>query len=146
MKASNLTKETVLSFGLTERNFPNFNVGDTIEVDQLIQEGDKERVQKFIGYVIAFHHNGAGTTFIVRKMASGNIGVEKIFPYYSPTISAIRVVKEGAVRRAKLFYIRGAVGKAAKIKDKAKEPTRRTKKGDTVAPTAESAAETASAA
>jgi len=138
MKASFLTKETVLSVDLPERNFPDFQVGDTIEVDQLIQEGEKERVQKFAGYVIGFHHNGAGTTFIVRKIASGNIGVEKIFPYYSPTISAIKVVKQGAVRRAKLFYLRDAVGKAAKIKDKAKEPTRRTKKGDTVAPAAAS--------
>lgn len=125
MKASYLTKETVLDVGLTERNFPDFKVGDTIEVDQLIQEGEKERVQKFAGYVIAFHNNGAGSTFIVRKIASGNIGVEKIFPYYSPTISSIKIVKEGAVRRAKLFYLRGAVGKAAKVKDKAKETTRR---------------------
>lgn len=128
MKASNLTKETVLSFGLTERNFPDFQVGDTVEVDQLIKEGDKERVQKFAGYVIGFHHNGAGTTFIVRKIASGGIGVEKIFPYYSPTISSITIVKQGAVRRAKLFYLRDAVGKAAKVKDKAKEPSRRQQK------------------
>ena len=141
MKASYLTKETVLSVGLTERNFPDFQVGDTIEVDQLIQEGEKERVQKFAGYVIAFHHNGAGTTFIVRKIASGGIGVEKIFPYYSPTISSIKIVKEGDVRRAKLFYLRDAVGKAAKIKDKAKETTRRPQKGAAVVPAAESANE-----
>lgn len=140
MKASYLTKETVLSVGLTERNFPNFNVGDTIEVDQLIQEGDKERVQKFAGYVIAFHHNGAGTTFIVRKIASGGIGVEKIFPYYSPTISAIKVVKEGHVRRAKLFYLRDAVGKAAKVKDKAKEPSRRAQKATEASSTAQESA------
>jgi len=120
MKASHLTKETVLSVDLQERNFPDFNVGDTIEVDQLIKEGEKERVQKFIGTVIAFRKNGAGSTFIVRKMAAGNIGVEKILPYYSPTITGIKVVKQGIVRRAKLFYLRGAVGKAAKIKERVK--------------------------
>ncbi len=121
MKASYLTKETVLSTDLPERNFPEFKAGDTIEVDQLIKEGDKERVQKFIGNVIAFRRNGAGSTFIVRKIAAGGIGVEKIFPYYSPTIAGIKVVKHGLVRRAKLFYLRGAVGKAAKIKERAKE-------------------------
>lgn len=121
MKASYLTKETVLSVDLPERNFPDFKVGDTIEVDQLIKEGEKERIQKFIGNVIAMRNNGAGSTFIVRKIAAGNIGVEKIFPYYSPTISSIKIVKEGRVRRAKLFYLRGAVGKAAKIKEKLKE-------------------------
>ena len=123
MKASHVTKETVLSVDLPERNFPDFKVGDTIEVDQLIKEGEKERVQKFIGNVIAFRKNGAGSTFIVRKMAVGNIGVEKILPYYSPTIVDIKIVKHGLVRRAKLFYLRGAVGKAAKIKERPKTST-----------------------
>ncbi|MBM3894192.1 50S ribosomal protein L19 [Candidatus Dependentiae bacterium] len=121
MKASNLTKETVLQVDLPQRDFPTFNVGDTIEVDQIIQEDKKERIQKFAGNVIAMRRNGAGSTFIVRKIAAGNIGVEKIFPFYSPIISAIKVLKEGIVRRAKLFYLRDAVGKAAKIKEKRRD-------------------------
>jgi large subunit ribosomal protein L19 len=121
MKALHLTKETVLSVDLPKRDFPPFNVGDAIEVDQIIQEDKKERVQKFAGNVIAMRQNGSGSTFIVRKIGAGGIGVEKIFPYYSPTISAIRVTREGRVRRAKLFYLRDAVGKAAKIKEKRKE-------------------------
>jgi large subunit ribosomal protein L19 len=121
MKASTLTKETVLQVDLPQRDFPTFNVGDTIEVDQIIQEDKKERIQKFAGNVIAMRKNGAGSTFIVRKIAAGSIGVEKIFPYYSPMISAIKVLKEGIVRRAKLFYLRDAVGKAAKIKEKRRD-------------------------
>ena len=121
MKASTLTKETVLQVDLPQRDFPTFNVGDTIEVDQIIQEDKKERIQKFAGNVIAMRKNGAGSTFIVRKIAAGSIGVEKIFPYYSPMISAIKVIKEGIVRRAKLFYLRDAVGKAAKIKEKRRD-------------------------
>ncbi len=121
MKASTLTKETVLQVDLPQRDFPTFNVGDTIEVDQIIQEDKKERIQKFAGNVIAMRNNGAGSTFIVRKIAAGSIGVEKIFPYYSPMISAIKVLKEGIVRRAKLFYLRDAVGKAAKIKEKRRD-------------------------
>jgi large subunit ribosomal protein L19 len=119
MKATHLTKETILDLGTEPRNFPEFNVGDKIEISQLIEEGAKERIQKFTGDVLAFHKNGIGTTFTVRKIADNNIGVEKILPYYSPNIKEIKVIRRGLVRRAKLFYLRDAVGKAAKIKEKA---------------------------
>jgi large subunit ribosomal protein L19 len=118
MKANHLTKETILDIGTEPRDFPEFNVGDKIEVSQLIQEGAKERIQKFTGDVLAFHKNGIGTTFTIRKIGDNNIGVEKILPYYSPNITEIKVIRRGLVRRAKLFYLRDAVGKAAKIKEK----------------------------
>lgn len=120
MKASFLTKETILNEGAQDRNFPKFNVGDTIRVAQNIKEGDKERVQMYEGDVIAFHNNGVATTFTVRRIASNGIGVEKIFPYYTPMIKEIKLIKRGVVRRAKLYYLRDRVGKAAKIKEMVK--------------------------
>lgn len=118
MKASFLTKETILHTELPERGFPEFRVGDTIEVALLVKEGTKERTQMFEGDVIAAHRNGIASTFTVRRIGANNIGVEKILPYYSPTISAIRLVREGKVRRAKLFYLRDREGKGAKIREK----------------------------
>jgi large subunit ribosomal protein L19 len=117
MKSSNLTRETILDIQTTPRNFDEFSVGDHIEIDQIVQEGNKERIQKFTGDVIAYHKNGIGTSFTVRRIASGGVGVERIIPYYSPNISAIRLVRKGKVRRAKLFYLRKAIGKAARIKE-----------------------------
>jgi large subunit ribosomal protein L19 len=118
MKARQLTKETILDYGVTNKNFPEFRVGDTIEVSQIIKEGEKERVQLFTGDVIAFHRNGVSTTFTVRRIGANGVGVERILPYYSKFISNIKLVKRGKVRRAKLYYVRDLFGRAAKLKEK----------------------------
>lgn len=98
---------------------PTFRVGDTVSVSMKIKEGDKERVQTFTGVVIGRKGSGTRETFMVRKISYG-IGVEKIFPLYSPLIVDIKVIKAGHVRRAKLYYLRGKKGKAAtKVKEKA---------------------------
>lgn len=117
MKASLLTKETIKEIGLEKRSFPVFRVGDTIEISLLVKEGGKERVQLFTGDVIVFRRAGISSTITVRRIGANGVGVEKILPYYSPTISAIKVVKRGSVRRAKLFYVRKRVGKAARIQE-----------------------------
>ena len=95
MKPDFLTKETVMSWNLKDRGFPKFKVGDTLEIAQKVKEGEKERIQMFKGDVIAFHKNGISTTFIVRRIAADDIGVEKIFPYFSPINSKIKVLKKG---------------------------------------------------
>lgn len=118
MKAKKLTKETILSLGMTERKFPQFGVGDTVEVNQRIVEGDKERIQAFEGDVIAIRHHGIASTFTVRKIGANAVSVERIFPYYSPRIESINCVKRGRVRRAKLYYMRGRVGKAARVTER----------------------------
>lgn len=118
MKASKLTKETILDLNATDRGFPEFGVGDTVEVAQIVKEGNKERLQMFLGDVIGIKTNGVSSTFTVRKMGANNIGVEKIFPYFSPMIDKIKVVKRGDVRQSKLYYIRDRIGRAARIKEK----------------------------
>ena len=95
-----------------------FSIGDTIKVQQTVKEGDKTRIQNFQGIVIAIRGEGEGKNFIVRKLAAGAIGVEKIFPLNTPIITGVEVIKKGKVRRAKLYYLRDLVGKkATKIKD-----------------------------
>lgn len=102
----------------SEKEFPSFKAGDTITVHVKIREGNKERIQQFQGTVIQRRNKGTmGETFTVRKVSNG-IGVERIFPIHSPSIDQIEVLRKGAVRRAKLFYLRGRQGKAAKIKEK----------------------------
>jgi large subunit ribosomal protein L19 len=97
---------------------PSFKAGDTINVHVKIREGNKERVQQFQGVVIQRRGKGTnGETFTVRKISNG-VGVERIFPILAPSISKIEVVKVGKVRRAKLYYMRGRQGKAARIKEK----------------------------
>src|SRR5258708_2333361 len=118
MKAKQLTRETISALGATQRNFPKFEVGDTIAVAQRIKEGDKERTQIFEGDVIAIHKNGASTTFTVRRIGANSIAIERIFPYYLPKIESIKFVRRGKVRRAKLFYLRKRVGKAARVKER----------------------------
>jgi large subunit ribosomal protein L19 len=100
-----------------ENKFPNFKPGDRVRVHVRVIEGDKERVQPYEGDVINIRGAGSSKTFTVRKISSG-VGVERIFPFYSPKISKLEMVKEGKVRRAKLFYLRELSGKAARIKDK----------------------------
>lgn len=94
-----------------------FNVGDTVKVYVKVVEGDKERIQPFQGVVIARKGSGARETFMVRKISFG-VGVEKIFPVFSPNINKIEVIKRGSVKKAKLYYVRSKKGKAAKIKEK----------------------------
>jgi large subunit ribosomal protein L19 len=97
--------------------FPDFKAGDSIIVSYKIIEGAKERIQDFRGDVIQIKNSGAGKTFTVRKISNG-VGVERIFPFSSPHIVEIKLLKQGRVRRAKLFYLRDLVGKKAKIKEK----------------------------
>lgn len=107
-----------ISGKLTEiKDWPEFKAGDTVSVDYMIREGNKERLQQFQGVVIQRRGSGATETFTVRKMSSG-IGVERIFPIASPFIESIRVNKHGKVRRARVFYMRGRTGKAARIKER----------------------------
>lgn len=94
---------------------PEFQSGDTLKVHVKIREGEKERVQVYEGVVIAFNNTGTRRTFTVRKISHG-VGVERVFPLYSPSISKIEVMSEGKVRRAKLYYVRGLTGKAARLK------------------------------
>lgn len=97
---------------------PSFNPGDTVNVHVKIKEGNKERIQQFQGTVIQRKNSGTnGETFSVRKI-SGGVGVERIFPLLSPNIEKIEVLRKGKVRRAKLYYLRGRQGKAARIKEK----------------------------
>ncbi|HEX2977757.1 MAG TPA: 50S ribosomal protein L19 [Candidatus Babeliales bacterium] len=102
---------------MKDRNFPAFGIGDTIAVSQRIKEGDKERLQVFEGDVIAKHENGAASTFMVRKIGANSVPVERIFPYYSPLVDSIKFVRKGKTRRAKLFYMRKRIGKAARVEE-----------------------------
>ncbi|MDA8088200.1 MAG: 50S ribosomal protein L19 [Nitrospiraceae bacterium] len=99
------------------REVPPFNVGDTIRVYMKVIEGDKERIQPFEGTVIARKGGGIRETFMVRKISFG-VGVERIFPVHSPFIQEVKVVRQGDVKRAKLYYLREKKGKAAKLKEK----------------------------
>lgn len=92
----------------------NFHVGDTVRVNFKIVEGTTERIQAYEGVVIAKNNTGLRRTFIVRKISYG-VGVERIFPLHSPRVESVEVIRRGRVRRAKLYYIRGKVGKDAKI-------------------------------
>jgi large subunit ribosomal protein L19 len=98
---------------------PEFNVGDTVKVHYKVVEGDKERIQVFEGVVLKRCGGGLRETFTVRRISYG-IGVERVFPLHSPRIDKIEVVRSGKVRRAKLYYVRKKIGKAAKIKEKMK--------------------------
>ena len=105
----------------TEPNakIPDFGPGDTVRVNFRIREGDRERVQAFQGVVIR-RQNGKGpaSNFTVRRIAGGGVGVERIFPIHSPLIDSLEVTRQGSVRRAKLYYLRGLQGRAARIKEK----------------------------
>lgn len=98
-------------------DLPEFVAGDTVNVHYRVREGEKERIQQYVGVVINERGSGANKTFTVRKMSS-NVGVERIFPLYSPFIAKIEIKKHGSVRRSKLFYIRERTGKSARIREK----------------------------
>ena len=94
---------------------PQVNVGDTVKVHVKVKEGSRERIQVFEGTVIAKKHGGVAETFTVRRVSYG-VGIERVFPINSPFVEKVTVVRKGKVRRAKLFYLRGRTGKAAKVK------------------------------
>ncbi len=118
MKSQKITSETILRLGVNERNFPAFKVGDTVRVNQIVKEGDKERVQAFEGDVISSRNNGISSTFTVRKIGANAVAVERIYPYYSPAIESVVIVRRGDIRRAQAYYVRSRVGRAAKFKEK----------------------------
>jgi large subunit ribosomal protein L19 len=107
-----------------ERPVPPFQPGDTVRVSVRVVEGERERVQAFEGVCIARKNAGINSNFTLRKISYGE-GVERIFPLYSPRISAIEVVRRGDVRRAKLYYLRSRRGKSARIAERGREDNRR---------------------
>ena len=98
---------------------PQFEIGDTVRVSVNIREGERERIQMFEGTVIARRGSGVAETFTVRRLSYG-VGVERVFPVNSPNVVDVKVVRNGKVRRSKLYYLRGRVGKAAKVKEQIK--------------------------
>ena len=102
---------------LNEKVAPQFRAGDTLKLGIEIKVGEKTRVQNFEGIVIALRGEGVSRTFTIRKIGANSVGVERIFPLYSDSLKTIEVVRRGDVRRAKLHYLRGLKGKAAKIKE-----------------------------
>jgi large subunit ribosomal protein L19 len=123
MKAKHYTKETILNMGVKQEAFLQFKIGDAIAISQRIKEKDKEgkdkeRLQIFEGDVIAMHTNGIASTFTVRRIGANNVAVERIFPFFSPLIESIKFLRRGQVRRAKLYYMRDRIGKAARVKEK----------------------------
>ena len=100
-----------------QKEMPAVKVGDTVRVHVKVKEGSRERIQIFEGTVIAKKHGGIEETITVRRLSYG-VGVEKVFPVYSPSIDHIQIVRSGKVRRAKLYYLRDRVGKGAKLKEK----------------------------
>ena len=107
----------VLSEQQLKSDLPTLKIGDTVKVHAKIKEGNRERIQVFEGIIIAKKHDGVNQTVIVRRISHG-VGVEKTFPVHSPNVAKFEVVRSGKVRRAKLYYLRGRVGKAAKIAEK----------------------------
>ena len=111
----NLIQE--LNKDILQKEQPKVQIGDTVRVHVKVKEGSRERIQVFEGTVIAKKHGGIEETITVRRISYG-VGVEKVFPVHSPSIDTIQVVRNGSVRRAKLYYLRGRVGTRAKIKEK----------------------------
>ena len=102
---------------LSQRQLPEFSPGDTLRVDVKVIEGTRERIQAFEGVCIARKRNGVNSSFTVRKISYGE-GVERVFPTYAPQVAGVTVMRRGRVRRAKLYYLRGRTGKAARIAEK----------------------------
>ena len=107
----------ILSEQYTKKELPEMNVGDTVRVLVRVKEGNRERTQAFEGTIIAKKHGGINETITVRRISYG-VGCEKVFPVPSPSIVSVTTVRKGKVRRAKLYYLRDRVGKAAKVKER----------------------------
>ena len=112
-----MNKLDMISASQLKEDIPEFKAGDTVAVQVKVIEGDKERVQVFQGVVLQRRGSGVNETFTVRKISEG-VGVERVFPLHSPKLANIEVLRRGRVRRAKLFYLRGLRGKAARIDEK----------------------------
>src|SRR5699024_9688978 len=110
-----MDKLTLAEQALVKDEIPAFRAGDRVNVHYRVREGEKERIQQFEGVVISRRGSGPNETFTCRKVSAGNIGVERIFPIHSPFIAEIEIVREGDVRRSKLYYLRDRQGKAARI-------------------------------
>ena len=106
----------IISADSVKQEIPAFEVGDTVRIGVNIREGDKERVQMFEGTVIARKGSGISETFTVRRVSYG-VGIERVYPIHSPNVKEVKVIRRGKVRRAKLYYLRDRVGKAAKVKE-----------------------------
>ncbi len=105
-----------ISAGMLKVDAPQVKIGDTVRVHVRITEGDKSRIQVFEGTVIAKNNSGIAETFTVRRVSYG-VGIERVFPVHSPNVAKVETVRSGKVRRAKLYYLRDRVGKAAKVKE-----------------------------
>ena len=105
-----------LTAGMIKENAPVISIGSTVRVHVKIREGERERIQVFAGTVIAKNNSGSAETFTVRRVSYG-VGVERVFPVHSPIVDKVELVRNGRVRRAKLYYLRDRVGKAAKVKE-----------------------------
>lgn len=126
--------------GYLRDDLPDFKSGDSLRVHVKIKEGDKERIQVFVGTVISRRGGGTGATFTVRKTSQG-IGVERIFPLHSPNIDKIELIRSGRVRRAKLYYLRNLTGKSARIKEKLTDTERGKTAASKIAPAKKEATE-----
>ncbi len=139
MKAKKFTKETIKSIGISNKVLPDFAVGDVVAVSQWVIEGKEakdvkagktgaskkdaaeaktERIQIFEGNIIAIKNGGASSTFTVRKVGKDGIAVERIYPIHSPNVESVNIISKAKVRRAKLYYLRDRVGKAARVKER----------------------------
>lgn len=119
----NIIQEIEAELGRPEDSLPHFNVGDDIEVDYLIREGEKERIQTYKGMILSIQGRGLRKTMVVRRIVQGE-GVERTFPINSPRVVDVRVTKRGRVRRSKLFYMRDRVGKSTRTKERLGEKVR----------------------
>lgn len=106
-----------LTAGMLREDAPKITIGDTVKVHVKIREGERERIQVFEGTVIARNNSGIAETFTVRRISYG-VAVERVFPVHSPNVAKVETVRRGRVRRAKLYYLRDKVGKAAKVKER----------------------------
>ncbi len=106
----------VIAQSSAKAELPQFNIGDTVRVSVRIKEGERQRIQAFEGTVIAKKNGGIAETFTVRRLSYG-VGVERVFPMHSPNVEKVEVIRRGRVRRAKLYYLRDRVGKAAKVRE-----------------------------
>ena len=109
----------MISQDSVKTEIPQFDIGDTVRIDVNIREGERERIQVFEGTVIARKGSGISETFTVRRISYG-VGVERVFPLHSPNVKGVTVVRKGRVRRAKLYFLRDRIGKAAKVKEQIK--------------------------
>lgn len=107
----------LISDSSLKAELPEINVGSTVRVHVKIREGERERIQVFEGTIIAVKGSGVSSTFTVRRVSYG-VGVERVFPVHSPNVAKVEVIRNGKVRRSKLYYLRDRVGKSAKVKEK----------------------------